>query len=210
MRYPYDRGLPSDPSWRGIGWIETWILTQPSKGTLTKRKVIIVLEKAPIVTPNCDVIVPSLTFTMTQEMRLLITGPNGSGKSLLFRILSGPWPLCNGKLQRPPNKHMFLHSPRVFAGSDTRPLCHNIELDADCTDSSPGPFRRNGLDDRARMGKCQADEFGKCSFLDNEPRVTFVHHLQLQKTWSISRSLVAWNRLCDSGAIQDIAVFHAA
>ena len=43
------------------------------------RKIIeyLIYEQVPIVTPNCDVIVPNLTLAVTPGMHLLITGPNG-------------------------------------------------------------------------------------------------------------------------------------
>ncbi|GAA5852902.1 hypothetical protein JCM8547_004727 [Rhodosporidiobolus lusitaniae] len=71
----------------------------------------IVFDSVPIVTPNGDVLVPSLSFHVKPGEHLLVVGGNGTGKSSLFRILGGLWPVYGGTVTKPGNED-FLYVPQ--------------------------------------------------------------------------------------------------
>lgn len=70
-------------------------------------------------TPNGDILVKNLTFTIKPKQSVIIAGPNGSGKSSLFRVLGGLWQVESGKLIRPATDQLFYicQKPYMTLGS---------------------------------------------------------------------------------------------
>merc|ERR1719242_1621138 len=82
----------------------------PGQGTYVHSDDHIKFDQVSIITPNGDLLVDEISFTINSGENLMIVGPNGCGKSSLFRILGKLWPLWNGRLYAP--EHSLFYIPQ--------------------------------------------------------------------------------------------------
>lgn len=86
----------------------------PHAGTTIIEDNIIRFEEVPLVTPNGDVLVRSLSFEVKRGVNVLVAGPNGCGKSSLFRTLGELWPLFGGRVIKPSKDQLFYIPQRPY------------------------------------------------------------------------------------------------
>jgi len=92
---------------------------RPNSGVIVELDHIIKFDKVPLVTPNGDVLIRSLSFEVKSGMNVLVCGPNGCGKSSLFRILGELWPLFGGVLTKPEKSKLFYIPQRPYLALGT-------------------------------------------------------------------------------------------
>lgn len=91
----------------------------PNSGQIVEKDHIIKFENVPIVTPNGDILIESMSFEVKSGMNVLVCGPNGCGKSSLFRILGELWPLFGGVLTKPGKSKLFYIPQRPYLALGT-------------------------------------------------------------------------------------------
>lgn len=84
----------------------------PNSGEIVYEDRVIRFDKVPIVTPNGDVLIPSMSFEVRHGMNVLVCGPNGCGKSSLFRMIAELWPLFGGRMTKPKGDGALFYIPQ--------------------------------------------------------------------------------------------------
>lgn len=118
------------------------------KGPNVKYGDEITFDKVPLVTPNGNLLVKDLSFSIKQGENLLIIGPNGCGKSSLFRILGGLWDINDpGMVCIPRSKNDLFYLPQrsyLTYGSLREQIIYPDSFDDYLNKVNNGSKNRNG------------------------------------------------------------------
>ncbi|CAF2958243.1 unnamed protein product [Rotaria sp. Silwood2] len=101
---------------------------------------IIKFENVKLMTPNGDVLIENLNFTVRSGQNVIVVGPNGCGKSSLFRTIGELWPLASGILTKPGSGHLFYIPQKPYMTIGTL-------RDQIIYPDSQGDMRRKGIKD---------------------------------------------------------------
>lgn len=127
------------------------------------------LENAPLIAPAIyplpgDLLIPSLSFTITPGAHVLISGPNGAGKSSIARVLGGLWPVYRGLVSRPRNSGtdgiMFLPQRPYLASGTLRDQVIYPHTDVDMRDMQRKDSELLQILDDVRLGYLPEREGG--------------------------------------------------
>lgn len=138
-------------------------------GTLHRGYDGVRLENVPLVAPAIyplpgDLLIPSLSFTITPGAHVLISGPNGAGKSSIARVLGGLWPVYRGLVSRPRNSGidgmMFLPQRPYLASGTLRDQVIYPHSEMDLRDSGRKDHQLLQILEDVRLGYLPEREGG--------------------------------------------------
>ncbi|KAK3168500.1 hypothetical protein OEA41_004948 [Lepraria neglecta] len=138
-------------------------------GTLHRGYDGVRLENVPLVAPAIyplpgNLLIPSLSFTITPGAHVLISGPNGAGKSSIARVLGGLWPVYRGLVSRPRNSGidgiMFLPQRPYLASGTLRDQVIYPHSEMDMRDSGRKDYELLQILEDVRLGYLPEREGG--------------------------------------------------
>ncbi|CAF0995574.1 unnamed protein product [Rotaria magnacalcarata] len=111
-----------------------------NEGRIRTQDGIIKFENVKLMTPNGDVLIENLNFTVRSGQNVIVVGPNGCGKSSLFRTIGELWPVTSGTLTKPGSGHLFYipQKPYMTIGTLRDQIIYPDSL---------GDMRRKGVKD---------------------------------------------------------------
>ncbi|UJR08475.1 hypothetical protein I4U23_012743 [Adineta vaga] len=118
----------------------TTIAKRHDEGQIRTQDGIIKFENVKLMTPNGDVLIENLNFTVRSGQNVIVVGPNGCGKSSLFRTIGELWPIASGTLTKPGSGHLFYIPQKPYMTIGTL-------RDQIIYPDSHGDMRRKGIKD---------------------------------------------------------------